>query len=249
MAETLGNRSRETAQLAPLGRAVRGRVSLGKGSAWYGLVVPLGQNTLRITLAGDPSVRVRSRLENEAGERVPLREVEVRPAEHVLEAVVEPGSSVLFEIFEPPRDVLFTWDTSGGVIPYVAIIYQSLSVFAEDVEPGREEVNLLPFGGRPLLEDWTGHGYRVQGVLNEYPRTDDSSHAEKTLMLASEERGLRPRPRGLLSDQNRRPSTHRARGGRDPRRGDRHPGGRRLNPRSPSGRSPPSAPAGSYTGH
>ncbi|HVS02642.1 MAG TPA: VWA domain-containing protein, partial [Thermoanaerobaculia bacterium] len=181
-----GNRSRATAHLLPLGRPVQGRVRLGHGAAWYGVVVPPGHNTLQVRLAGDPGVRVVARLETASGERVPLREIDIAPSQHLFEAVVEPAGEYYLAVEEPPRSVIFSWDTSASVNPYIQLIYSSLAAFAEDVQPGREEVNLLPFGGRLLLADWSGHPYVLRTALNEYPRNDNSSSAERTLAQASE---------------------------------------------------------------
>jgi VWA domain-containing protein len=55
----------------------------------------------------------------------------------------------------------------------------------KDVVPGLDAANLIPFGGGPLLRDWYGEPYILQTVLNDYPREESSSEAEKTLYTAS----------------------------------------------------------------
>src|SRR5690606_34826458 len=87
---------------------------------------------------------------------------------------------------EPPRSVIFSWDTSGSVGPYLPRIYAALSAFAGDVKPGREVVNLLPYGGDLLLDEWSGHPYALRSVLSDYQRSDNSSNSEGALKRASE---------------------------------------------------------------
>ena len=105
--------------------------------------------------------------------------------------MVEPGGTYYLKIEEPPRNVVFLWDTSASVGAYLPVIYNSLMAYMEDVVPGRDAANLIPFGGNILLRDWYGEPYILQTVLNDYPRKENSSEAEKTLHTAS--KALAPR--------------------------------------------------------
>jgi hypothetical protein len=165
-----------------------GQVVLGKHENWYRLSVPADENTLTIAIGGDPTVRTVIQLENEAGEPIPTRKVDLEstPSLHILEAIVEPGSPYFMKIEEPPRNVAFLWDTSASIGAYLPVIYNSLIAYAEDVVPGQDAANLIPFGGKPLLRDWYGEPFILQTVLNDYPREESSSEAEKTLQVASE---------------------------------------------------------------
>ncbi len=166
---------------------VSGQVALGKYEHWYKLDVPADQNTLTITLSGDPTVRTVAFLENHVAEPQPMRKLlhKSTSQQHTYEAVVEPGQSYYLSIEEPPRNVVFLWDTSASVGAYLPIIYTSLMAYAEDVVPGRDSVNMIPFGGHLLLRDWYGEPYILQTVLNDYSRKDNSSAAEATLAQAT----------------------------------------------------------------
>jgi len=188
-----GNRSRvEAAPLVP-GERVSGQVALAKYEHWYQLDVPAGQNTLTITLSGEPTVRTIVELQDNSGEVIPTHRIDRdEAARHVFEAVVEPGSEIFLRVYEPPRNVVFSWDTSASVNAYLPLIYKSLVAFSSQVIPGQEAVNLVPFGRGPLLDDWHGEPYVLQTILNEYPRSESSSAAEKTLKIAAE--ALAPLP-------------------------------------------------------
>jgi hypothetical protein len=176
------------AAAAPLtaNRPVAGRVWLGQHEHWYRLDVPGDRNTLDIRLAGEPTLRTVLTLETAAGEPVPLRERRRSAAEQWLEAFVTPGEAVYLKVEEPPRNVVFAWDTSASVGAYLPVIYSALAAYAGDLVPGRDSANLMPFGSRMLLRDWTAEPYLMQTVLNEYPRGESSSAAETTLARAGE---------------------------------------------------------------
>ena len=82
------------------------------------------------------------------------------------------------------------WDTSASVNAFLPMIYNSLATYAEGLVPGRDAANLVPFGRKELLGDWYGEPYIVQTALNDYPRKESSSDAEKTLDTAT--RALAP---------------------------------------------------------
>jgi len=180
---------------APLefGQLAGGQVVLGKHEHWYKLDVPVDENTLTISLGGDPTVRTITHLENDAGESTPVRKLEKKstPGLHTFEAIVEPGDIYYLHIEEPPRNVVFLWDTSASVGAYLPVIYNALIAYMEDVVPGLDAANLVPFGGKLLLGDWYGEPFILQTVLNDYPRKESSSAAEGTLHTAS--KALAPR--------------------------------------------------------
>ncbi len=188
-----GHESKAKAAPLEFGRLVDGQVVLGQHEHWYRLNVPEDQNSITISIGGDPSVRTAVHLENNGGEPVLLRRLtqESTPHLHTFEAIVEPGGSYYLKVEEPPRNVVFLWDTSASVGAYLPVIYNSLLAYAEDVVPGRDAANLIPFGGKLLLRDWYGEPYILQTVLNDYPRKESSSEAEGTLYTAT--RALAPR--------------------------------------------------------
>ena len=177
------NDSRPRAASLTPGQLAAGQVALGKHEHWYRLKVAQSENTLRVTLAGDPTVRTVIELEGASGTPIPLRRqsTDSDTARHVFEAVVEPGSEVFFHIQEPPRNVVFTWDTSASVNAYLPTIYNALAAFSSQVIPGREAINMIPFSSAPLMKDWYGEPYVLQTILNDYPRGPSSSSAERTL--------------------------------------------------------------------
>lgn len=189
-----GHDSRPKAAPLAIGTAVSGDVQLGEIEHWYRIAVPAGHNAVTFTLGGEPTVRTEVHLESASGEPILLRRLGAMstPREHQLEAIVEPGSTIFARVAEPPRNVLFLWDTSASVGPYLPAIYNSLLAYAEDLAPGRDAANFLPFGSaRPLLRDWYGEPYIAQTVLNDYRREENSSEAEKTLHHAA--KALAPR--------------------------------------------------------
>jgi hypothetical protein len=189
----LGNESRKTALPLKPGETAQGQVVLGKHQHWYKLTAPADANTFTFSLQGDPSVRTVLQLEDSAGKAVVLRRDTSKSTSqiHVMEAIVEPGGDYYLQVDEPPRNVVFSWDTSASVGAYLPVIYSSLIAYSEDLVPGRDAANLMPFGGDTLLRDWYGEPYILQTVLNDYPRKESSSEAEKTLATAS--RALAPR--------------------------------------------------------
>ena len=191
--EAAGHDSKATAAPLEFGQLAAGQVVLGKHQHWYKLSVPADENTLTVAIGGDPTVRTVVHLESSGGKQIITRKVtrESTPQLHTFEAVIEPGGVYYLQIEEPPRNVVFLWDTSASVGGYLPVIYNSLMVYMEDVVPGRDAANLIPFGGNLLLRDWYGEPFILQTVLNDYPRKENSSAAEKTLHTAS--KALAPR--------------------------------------------------------
>lgn len=187
------NDTRERAAALEPAEQASGAVRLAEHEHWYRLDVPADQNTLTVTLGGEPTVRTEVRAETVDGERLVLRrdQNQSRSDEHVFEGVVEPGSTVFLQVLEPPRNVVFTWDTSASVGPYLPVIYNALIEYSRGAKPGLDAINYMPFGRGMLLDEWYGEPYVLQTVLNDYPQRESSSAAEQTLANAS--RALAPR--------------------------------------------------------
>ncbi|NEZ04957.1 VWA domain-containing protein [Wenzhouxiangella sp. XN201] len=193
------NINRDTAVALGNGDSAPGRALLDTWSAWYRLDIPTDNNHLTLRLSGTPSVEAKPRMMNAAGEAVELYALEQSATEHHWEAYVEPGQSYWVEVFEPPRSVIFSWDTSGSVAAYLPTIANALRTYAETIEPGRDEVNLLPFGrGAPLLKNWQGHAYPLMKMLSAYPHDTSSSDAERAVAVAAEEMVDRPGKKAVL---------------------------------------------------
>lgn len=178
-----GNESRSTAVALSAGVTESGAVQLGRQTHWYRPVLPEAHNTAIFTVTGDPTVRSELVLTDAAGQPLLLRKraLESTSGVHVFEAALPPGADTFIELREPPRNVLFLWDTSASVGPFRQVIYNSLTAYAEDLVPGRDTVNFLPFGStKPLLRDWYGEPYLLQTILNDFPRSVTSSSAERT---------------------------------------------------------------------
>lgn len=189
-----GNESRATAHLLEPGSIEVGQAELGKQTQWYQAKLPGSHNAMTFTITGDPTVRTDLVLTDAEGNPIPLRkrEQESTVRSQVFDAYLEPGQNTIVEVREPERNVLFLWDTSASTGAYHDIIYNSLVAYAEDLVPGRDAANLMPFGhSQPLLRDWYSEPHLLQLVLNEFPRRGSSSSAEHTLADAS--RALAPR--------------------------------------------------------
>jgi hypothetical protein len=183
----VNNDSRERAAALAVEQITAGQVSLGKQEHWYRVTMPAGDNTLKLQLEGNPTVRTRLVLEDSAGNEIPFKRVGngETPAKHLMEAVVDAGSEVWVNVAEPPRNVVFTWDTSASVNAYLPTINNALVAFSSQVVPGREAVNLMPFSSSLLLDEWYGEPYMLQTTLNDYRRTGSSSSAHSTLKTAT----------------------------------------------------------------
>ncbi|HMB38874.1 MAG TPA: VWA domain-containing protein [Wenzhouxiangellaceae bacterium] len=170
-----------------------GRALLDTYASWYRIEMPEDMNRLVLRMQGVPTLEAAPRLIDATGEPVASYPLAREADGHRWEAYLEPGQVVYLEAYEPPRSVIFSWDTSGSVARYLPIISNALFNYAQTIVPGRDEVNLLPFGHRsPLLTDWVGHPYPLQRLLAAYPQDTSSSDAEGTLAAAA--RTLTDRP-------------------------------------------------------
>ncbi len=198
--ESDDNESKETAQSLVSGETLSGQVVINEDVDWYKITVPASDNTLELTLTGDPALRATFELQD-AQEKAINVEQSGSASEVKLLATVEPGEYFL-KLEEPPRSVVFTWDNSGSMGNYTDIIYQTVSNFVQDVEEGREVVQLLPFtdfeDGKFLLEDWSGDPYELMAALNNYDRIDSSSSAETNLWAATKALGKQAGTRAVM---------------------------------------------------
>lgn len=192
------NGSRETAAPLAVGEPRAGAVQANVQTDWYRIEVPADQNTVEITLTGEPALAVDAELYDATGAAIAI---DPHRAGNTLQlkANVAPGTYYL-QVSEPRRSVVFTWDTSGSVGPYTTIIYQALAAFTHAIDPQFEVVNLLPFGepGQFLLPDWSGDPLAVQTALNNYGRGDSSSNAEWNLLTATDALGQRAGTRAVV---------------------------------------------------
>ncbi|NKI35198.1 VWA domain-containing protein [Wenzhouxiangella sp. XN79A] len=197
--QTPTHRSRERALALTPGDTAPGRALLEAYSSWFRFTPTGTDNRLELTLRGRPTLEGAPRLFDDGGERVDLRPLAADGTNATWEAWVEPGRTYWIEVVEPPRSVIFSWDTSGSVAAWLPTIANALMTYAETVQPGRDEVNLLPFGfGRPLLEQWQGEPYPLMRMLAAYPQETSSSDAERTLAAAAREMIERPGKKAVL---------------------------------------------------
>ncbi len=177
--------SKERAYGLDMKTEVQGRVALGEREDWFRFTVPADHNTLSMSVKGDPDVRVACALFDAAGVGLALEQTSSPSGAQIYTAEVAGGADYYARITDPPRSIIISWDTSGSVAPYIPVTYNALNRFAMDVTPGLEVINLLPFGGSLLLDEWIDEPLPLQAVLTEYDRRDGSSAAETTLAAAS----------------------------------------------------------------
>jgi len=194
------NDSRESATPLPPSTILRDTVRIGKDEDWFRINIPNGQNAAIITLDGIPSVDVAVEVQAANGERLPTTSDNSNPAQRIVTATLPAETATVYaRVLEPPRSVVFAWDNSGSVGRYFNAIYRALTQFAEDVKAGEEEVHLLPFGrAMPLSEEWLDTPEKVQATLTSYPRTDGSSEAEASLVIANDLLAFREGTRAIV---------------------------------------------------
>jgi hypothetical protein len=162
--------------------------------------VPADRPHLTLALEGRPAGAVLLTVEDAKGGAVALTETEDGDR-RIFQADLAPGGYYL-RITEPPRSVILSWDTSISVSPYTPEIVQAIMGFVSEIEPGREEVNLIPFGGdgttKPLLDQWSGDPLVVYSALQSYGWSDTSSNAEAALDAANEAFRGRPGTHAIL---------------------------------------------------
>lgn len=183
------------------GRLHTDSVSIGNDEDHYRIVVPDGDNQLELVLGGRDPQRVEVRLADAGGAAVPMQEDRREDGSRVLRATVVGGAHYYLKVAEPPRSIMVAWDNSGSVGSYRPAIYRSLEQFFDDIQPGSELVNLMPFRDRDvrtLVPDWTDDPRVLSRALNDYDRSDGSSNAEATIVGALQKLEQRPGNRAIV---------------------------------------------------
>ena len=191
---------RASATLLSPGEVATGTVAVAEDADWYRLTMPAGDNLLEVVLVGAPTVDFAHALWDADGEAVHADVSEDEEGRVTLRAFVE-TDEVFLELVEPKRSVIFAWDTSGSVLPYQAITYNSLARFARDVDPDRELVQLLAYDSPSpiwLLSYWSGDPLRVQRAIQEFDRNADSSDSFTAMVVAAEALAEREGTRAIL---------------------------------------------------
>lgn len=180
---------------------VAGTVRIGDDEDFFRVEIPANTNSIYLDVGGEPTVGVELELLDESGKRIALaaNAEESAPTLQRWRASVEPGKSYWLRVHEPPRSVIFSWDTSGSVAPYRALIKQAVTRFAASVRPGQEAVNLLPFGApRLLLDRWEDEPTLIWRALQDFQKDSDSSETGITLLRATEALATRRGSRAIV---------------------------------------------------
>lgn len=197
-ADGLDDDAPERARPLRSGASFAGTVAVAEDVDWLRVTVPAGENLLELRLTGDPAIRYQ--LLDAAGAAV-VHDVAEEGETRVLRAFVAAGDYLL-GLEEPRRSVAFVWDNSGSMGPFIAVTYNALARFAQDLDPAREFVQLGVFADsgpiRWLLPYWTADPLRAQRALTEYDRSDGSSDAYPALLAASDALGDRDGVRAVL---------------------------------------------------
>lgn len=195
------HRTRAQARRLPAGETYSGAVLVGEAEDWHRIDIPSGANLLTVRMMGEPNVRTEAELENREGNAVAIEKEEISPREVAIRAEVESGETYFLRVFEPPRSFIFAWDNSGSMGPYKAVVYQALQQFVQDVHPGREYANFVPFQDgkvRLLHPEWSDQSYLLQATLSNYDRRDSSSNAEPNLLAATLALADRPGVKAIM---------------------------------------------------
>ncbi|MGI8485123.1 MAG: VWA domain-containing protein, partial [Thermomicrobiales bacterium] len=172
------------ATILPLGSRLTNTAAVGSDEDWYQVEVPAGMGQLAITMRGDPTLDVALTMFDEGGKQMEVAASVSSPQETTFRADVIGGKRYFLRVVQPPTSVIFAFDTSGSIGPFVTTVYQGLGQYAAAVQPGKEVVNILPYGEHLLLPQWTDQPYVLQGAIASYPRTAGSSDSEGSMLTA-----------------------------------------------------------------
>lgn len=165
---------------------------------WFSVAIPSDAGTLALTLTGTPTLGTTVTL-FDAGETPIQMQIERDTGDRATyTAAVTGGETYLARVTQPPTSVVIAFDTSASIGTLTESVYQGLYRFASDVVPGREFVNVIPFGEEPLLEAPSDDPYEIQGIVAGYPRTAGSSDAEGALLSAMEDLDGRDGTRAII---------------------------------------------------
>lgn len=189
-----GGADRESAVPMPVGEPVESSVRIERNEDWWTIAVP-GESPHRLELDFGSSIpAVTSTLLDAQDQPIALESLS---GGRRLQAVVMPGEYSL-RINEPPRSVVISWDTSGSVAKYLERTLAAVRTWARSLQPGRDALQLLPFGPKGfLLDDWAERPEDVEPALRELPE-EDSSDSEEAMMKASEALADRRGSRGIV---------------------------------------------------
>jgi len=189
---------RESATSLPFGTIHTDSAAIDVDEDWYRVDIPEGDGILTVTIAGIPALGVTMALFDEQGNEIAIGQDPVAANTMEVSAVVTPGAAYYLRVTQPSTSVIFAFDTSFSIGPLEPAVYQGLTRFAGDVLPGREAVNILPFGETLLLDDWVDEPYFLQGTIANYPRTSISSDAEAAVVIANDALGARSGNRAII---------------------------------------------------
>lgn len=183
LAPDAGNDARH-ATILPLGSRLTNTAAVGSDEDWYQVDVPNGMGQLVIALSGDPTLGVAMAMFDDGGKQVETATSGASPQESTFTASVIGGKRYFLRVVQPPTSVIFAFDTSASIGPFVTTVYQGLGAYAAAVQPGKEVVNILPYGEQLLLSAWSDQPYVLQGAIASYPRTAGSSDSEGSMLTA-----------------------------------------------------------------
>lgn len=184
-----GNTADQATDL-PLGVPVTDTASIGKDEDWYAVTIPAGMSRLTLDLSGVPSVSVAVSVIDDAGKPVTVKVADGDSAtDRKLVADVEPGKTYRIQVVQLPTSVIFAFDTSISIGAFAPVVIQGVQSYVSDVQPGHEQVNILPFGATLLLPDWSDQPWILQGAVAAYPNSATSSDAEGAILTSLDAMG------------------------------------------------------------
>lgn len=180
-----GGRDAAGAVPLALGQTVTSSVQLDRNEDWWRFDLPPGpRQMLTLHFSGAALPEFTATLTTADGTPLPLTRATTPAGDLILTAPADVGPHLL-HITEPPHSVVILWDTSGSVVPYIPRILEAVRLWATSLKPGRDRIQLLPFGvDTLLLPDWAGTPDDLTPALSSLPQTD-SSQAEPAMALAA----------------------------------------------------------------
>ncbi|MEJ2308052.1 MAG: VWA domain-containing protein [Gammaproteobacteria bacterium] len=180
------------------GETVRSSVQLERNADWWRISVDEGPpRLLTLRFPGMVTPDVSTRLSGQDGEQLALSSGQSTDGNRVQTAIVPPGSYLL-EVYEPPRSVAILWDTSGSVADYIPRTLAAVRVWAGSLIPGRDRLQLLPFGvDKMLLPHWAESPAEVIPALIDLP-ANASSDSEGALRVAAADLSGQEGQRGIV---------------------------------------------------
>lgn len=194
-----GGRDAEHAVALPLGIEQTSSVQLGRNEDWWRIRIPQGPPVqLTLGFPGSSPPEIGWTLHSGDGAPLPTRREQGPEGYPVARIIAPPDSELLLRVVEPPRSVAILWDTSGSVAHFTPRTLAGVRVWAQSLVPGRDQLQLLPFGDDQfLLPDWAGDPADVYPALADLPARD-SSDAERALAFAAGALAVREGARGVV---------------------------------------------------